>query len=231
MKKEEWVSIKDYNGIYVINTDGEIKRISNDGNSTGRILKPTFIGGDSGKLYSYVQLYDKFRNRRYFKISDLMAQAFLGADLSKKKEFKTINKDGDSSNNKLDNIEIVYYKSVRKKTLDKRRLYKNVKPISHWVFVGINTANYDDIINKQICSYFDVELSDFKSNRRTADIVRVKRYACYIHYKINRLTVEGTGDLVGLHHSSVIYHCKTLEDILSYSKEDRDHLEKLKKLL
>lgn len=230
MEKEEWVDVKDFDGVYVINKNGEIKRISSH-HSSGNILKPSIIGGDGGKLYSYVQLYDKYKIRKSFKISDLMAQAFLGADLSRKKEFKTINKDGDVYNNNLDNIEIVYYSSIRKRMLDVKRLSKEVKPMSYWVFVGMDIVNQDDRINRQICDYFDVELSDLKSNTRRSDVVRIKRYACYIHHKIKGFTVEKTGDLVGLHHSSVTYHCKTLNDIMSYSKEDQEHLEKLKKLI
>lgn len=229
MKKEEWKDIKDFEGVYVINKNGEVKRISEDKYSD-RILKPQMVG-DGTRLYSYIQLYDKYHIRKYFKVADLMAQAFLGVDLVNKKDFKTINKDGDNTNNKLENIDVVYYRSAKKRMLDQKRAGKDMKKLTYWAFVGVKTELSDNFLNLQICNYFDVPISDFKSSSKRAEVVTARRYASYIHHKLKGLGVEDTGEILGINHSTVTYHCKTLNDILFYSKQDKQHLENLKKLV
>ena len=105
---EQWVDIKSYEGLYQVSNYGRIKSlertiISPRYNKKGRhycerILKT--VGNSQG--YHHVQLFDQFGNFKSCKVHRLVAEAFLENPFDKP---QINHKDGNKSNNRVDNLE------------------------------------------------------------------------------------------------------------------------------
>jgi len=98
MVGERWRQAVDYEGWYDVSDFGRVKRVmAGKGAIAGRILNPQLDGGG----YSRVALYGD-EGRHQFSVHRIVMAAFVGPC----PDGKEVNhKDGDKSNNRLDNLE------------------------------------------------------------------------------------------------------------------------------
>ena len=97
---EEWLPMIDYEGLYKISSLGRVMRaVDGPGTYAGKILRP---GTDKGG-YQYVHLC-KNEGNRTDRVHRLVTAAFVGPC----PEGKQVNhKDGDKTNNKIENLEYI----------------------------------------------------------------------------------------------------------------------------
>ena len=99
--EEVWKDIKGYEGLYKVSTYGRVKSLSKSSNGyKEKILKGYNTGKD--RKYVCVKLYDKFGNKKNYKIHRLVAEAFLD-NYNNLPQVNHI--DGDTFNNNINNLE------------------------------------------------------------------------------------------------------------------------------
>ena len=97
MTEEYWKDVEGFEGLYKISNQGIVKSLKdNHGNNREKILKP-----QKDKNYLFVRLYKDGKAKKCY-IQRLVANAFI----PNSKNMLVINhKDGNTFNNKVDNLE------------------------------------------------------------------------------------------------------------------------------
>ena len=100
MMEEQWLPVISYEGWYDISDLGRVRRMRSGGGSfAGKILKPSV----DNRGYLNIDLYKNGKNK-ICAVHRLVTEAFIRPY---KKGFETNHIDGDKTNNRLDNLEIV----------------------------------------------------------------------------------------------------------------------------
>ncbi|HEY3304328.1 MAG TPA: chromosomal replication initiator protein DnaA [Candidatus Binatia bacterium] len=87
-------------------------------------------------------------------------------------------------------------------------------------------------IQKTICDYYNIKLSDLKAKRRTKDIAVPRQVAMYLSRKYTSTSFPAIGSKFGgRDHSTVIHAAKTIEKKLKEDTQMQTALEKLEKNL
>lgn len=72
-----------------------------------------------------------------------------------------------------------------------------------------------DSIQKEVCSYFNIKLTDLKGNKRHRAISRPRQIAMYLSRKLTNSSFPEIGQRFGgKDHSTVISACRKIEDLL-----------------
>ena len=71
-----------------------------------------------------------------------------------------------------------------------------------------------DIIKKAVNEYYDLKVKDVLSKDRHRNIMEGRRLICYILRNDLGMKFQDIADCLNLNHSSVIYHCNTLQGYL-----------------
>jgi hypothetical protein len=100
--KEIFKDVLGYEGLYQVSNLGNVKSIGNKKKRKEKILKPS----NNGEGYYKVELY-KEAKRKSIKIHVLVAMAFLGHKPDGTHRIVPDHKDGDKSNNRADNLELI----------------------------------------------------------------------------------------------------------------------------
>jgi chromosomal replication initiator protein len=70
-----------------------------------------------------------------------------------------------------------------------------------------------DAIQKVVCEFYSIKLSDMKSKRRTKDIALPRQLAMFLSKQITNASLNDIGkQFGGKDHATVIYACKQIED-------------------
>ncbi len=70
-----------------------------------------------------------------------------------------------------------------------------------------------DSIQKKVCDFYNIKLTDIKARKRTKDIALPRQVAMYIGKQITDLSLNDIGKAFGgKDHATVIYACKQIED-------------------
>jgi len=69
---------------------------------------------------------------------------------------------------------------------------------------------------KTICSFFNISIQTLKEGRKGSLGLYAKKIYCHLCYQKKMYNLAQIGKLIGLDHSQVIYHKKSIEDWLSY---------------
>ncbi len=70
-----------------------------------------------------------------------------------------------------------------------------------------------DAIQKIVCEFYNIKLSDIKSKRRTKDIAMPRQVAMFLSKQITNASLHDIGkQFGGKDHATVIYACKQIED-------------------
>jgi len=87
-------------------------------------------------------------------------------------------------------------------------------------------------IQKTICDYYNIKLSDLKAKRRTKDIAVPRQVAMYLSRKYTSTSFPAIGSKFGgRDHSTVIHATKTIEKKLKEDTQMQNAVEKLEKNL
>ena len=101
---------------------------------------------------------------------------------------------------------------------------KFVKNTSHEISV--------DYIQKVVCDYFKVSISNMFSASRKRDIVQARQVTMYFVKKYTELSLAQVGVHCGnKDHATVLHACRTVENLKTSDKKYRDQLEDIDKIL
>lgn len=89
-----------------------------------------------------------------------------------------------------------------------------------------------DMIQKKVCEYFGVKLSDVLSTKRQKNIIKVRHTAMYLSKQLTTKSLPDIGKAFGgRDHATVIHAVKKVNDLLEQDKEFAADLEILTKTL
>lgn len=89
--------------------------------------------------------------------------------------------------------------------------------------------NANRIIN-EICEFYGLTPAQIKGKCRLRGYIKARFIALYLLRKRTGLTFKEIGRMFHRDHTSIIYACQTIEDVLSL-KYENDYKEEIKKLL
>jgi chromosomal replication initiator protein len=70
-----------------------------------------------------------------------------------------------------------------------------------------------DAIQKIVCEFYNIKLSDIKSKRRTKDVALPRQVAMFLSKQITNASLHDIGkQFGGKDHATVIYACRQIED-------------------
>jgi chromosomal replication initiator protein len=77
-----------------------------------------------------------------------------------------------------------------------------------------------DYISKLVCEYFEISLDMVKSKTRKREIVQARQIAMYLIKRSGKYSLKAVGAFFGgRDHSTVIYACQTVEDLMETDKK------------
>ncbi|MDR1182315.1 MAG: chromosomal replication initiator protein DnaA [Bacteroidales bacterium] len=125
-------------------------------------------------------------------------------------------------------IQILAESSLNKKEitveLAKQIIDKFVRGTAHEISV--------DYIQKVVCDYFKVPVSDIFSASRKRKVVQVRQAAMYFAKKFTVLSLAQIGERCGnKDHATVLHACRTISDLKGTDKEFRADLEAIDKII
>ena len=86
-----------------------------------------------------------------------------------------------------------------------------------------------ELIINTVCSYYDVSLDDFKSNKRTKEIAYPRQIAMYLLYSMCSLKYEKIAEITGRKdHTTVLYAVKKIGDMVKSDPEVKSTIEDIK---
>lgn len=98
---EIWKPVTGYEGLYEVSNLGRVKFLRPHSRSKGECIMRTFIGADG---HHNVKLC-KDKKRKHFKLHRVVTTTFLGENV-----LEVNHKDGNPSNNAVDNLEYVHHR-------------------------------------------------------------------------------------------------------------------------
>lgn len=147
---EEWVDVKDYEGLYQVSNFGRVKSLNYNRTNKEKIL----IESKNGRRYKKVIL-SKNGKRINFLIHRLVYEAFVGVI---PQGYQIDHIDNNSQNNRLLNLQLLTHSENIKKTyIDNPNLrYVNAKKIkclnNNVIYNSINDASRDLILDRRLIS-------------------------------------------------------------------------------
>lgn len=105
------------------------------------------------------------------------------------------------------------------------------KVISQSIRVEKKPLSVQDI-QKIVCDYFNLELSKIQTSSRKQEIVQARQITMYLSKKFTDCSFSHIGKIVGKKdHSTVLYACKTIKDLMETNKAMRSTVEEIESLL
>lgn len=89
-----------------------------------------------------------------------------------------------------------------------------------------------DYIQKLVCEYFEVPLDMVKSKTRKREIVQARQISMYLAKNHTKTSLKSIGAFFGgRDHSTVIYACQTVEDLIDTDKKFKSYVQDIQKKL
>jgi len=86
-----------------------------------------------------------------------------------------------------------------------------------------------DLIQKRVCEYFDIKLSDMKIKKRSRGIAYPRQIAMYLARQLTDYSLPEIGEYFGgRDHTTVIHACDKIEDDIKVKKGLSDLIERLR---
>jgi chromosomal replication initiator protein len=125
-------------------------------------------------------------------------------------------------------IQILAESSLNKKKitveLAKQIIDKFVRGTAHEISI--------DFIQKVVCDFFKVPVSDIFSSSRKRNVVQVRQTAMYFAKKYTNLSLAQIGERCGnKDHATVLHACRTITDLKGTDRDFRCQLEEVDKII
>ncbi|WP_028297977.1 chromosomal replication initiator protein DnaA [Olivibacter sitiensis] len=89
-----------------------------------------------------------------------------------------------------------------------------------------------DYIQKLVCEYFEVPVDMVKSKTRKREIVQARQISMYLAKNHTKTSLKSIGAFFGgRDHSTVIYACQTVEDLIDTDKTFKSYVQDIQKKL
>ena len=89
-----------------------------------------------------------------------------------------------------------------------------------------------DYIQKLVCDYFEVPVEMVKSKLRKREIVQARQISMYLAKNHTKSSLKSIGAFFGgRDHSTVIYACQTVEDLIETDKKFKSYVQDIQKKL
>ena len=87
-----------------------------------------------------------------------------------------------------------------------------------------------DYIQKLVCEYFEVPIDMVKSPTRKREIVQARQISMYLSKNLTKSSLKSIGAFYGgRDHSTVIYACQTVEDLIDTDKKFKGYVTDIQK--
>lgn len=84
--------------------------------------------------------------------------------------------------------------------------------------INIFILNYLEIIRDIVEAYTGLDVSDRTRKRETVD---ARKLYCYLSREKTNYSLKNIGDLIGIGHVTVLFHCNTSKDIIRFDPDFR----------
>ena len=84
-------------------------------------------------------------------------------------------------------------------------------------------------IQKAVCDYFVVKLSDLKSSRRDRSIARPRQIAMYLAKELTSKSLPEIGLGFGRDHTTILHAIRLIEDLIKTDATVAEHVMRLKR--
>ncbi|MCY1519875.1 Chromosomal replication initiator protein DnaA [compost metagenome] len=89
-----------------------------------------------------------------------------------------------------------------------------------------------EYIQKLVCEYFEVPVDMVKSQTRKREIVQARQISMYLSKSHTKSSLKTIGAFFGgRDHSTVIYACQTVEDLIETDKKFKAYVNDIQKKL
>jgi chromosomal replication initiator protein len=89
-----------------------------------------------------------------------------------------------------------------------------------------------EFIQKLVCEYFEVPIDMVKSKTRKREIVQARQISMYLAKSHTKTSLKSIGQFFGgRDHSTVIYACQTVEDLIDTDKKFKAYVQDIQKKL
>lgn len=89
-----------------------------------------------------------------------------------------------------------------------------------------------EYIQKLVCDYFEVPVEMVKSKMRKREIVQARQISMYLAKNYTKTSLKSIGAFFGgRDHSTVIYACQTVEDLIETDKKFKSYVQDIQKKL
>jgi len=89
-----------------------------------------------------------------------------------------------------------------------------------------------EYIQKLVCEYFEVPVEMVKSKTRKREIVQARQISMYLAKSHTKTSLKSIGQFFGgRDHSTVIYACQTVEDLIDTDKKFKNYVQDIQKKL
>jgi len=89
-----------------------------------------------------------------------------------------------------------------------------------------------EYIQKLVCEYFEVPVDMVKSQTRKREIVQARQISMYLSKSHTKSSLKTIGAFFGgRDHSTVIYACQTVEDLIDTDKKFKGYVHDIQKKL
>lgn len=93
---------------------------------------------------------------------------------------------------------------------------------SFLVSLSDTVAFTPDQIQEAVCHFFKISISELKSKRRFAKIIKAREYFAFLAYDVFGIeSLENLGQIIEKHHSTVIHYRDSLGHRYRYSRKYR----------
>ena len=121
-------------------------------------------------------------------------------------------------------ISIMAHATIYNKDIDLELAQRIVRKVTQNEAKAITM---DDIINT-VCKHFGLETSAIYSKSRKREVAQARQIAMYLAKNHTDLSMAKIGKLIGnKHHSTVLYACKTIEELKEVDKTFRAEMEEI----
>ena len=87
-------------------------------------------------------------------------------------------------------------------------------------------------ITEIVCEYFNIDLQDFNSQKRTREVAQARHVAMYLAKQHTKLPLASIGAAIGgRNHATVLHSCKSVTNFIETDKAFKAQIDEVEKLI